>query len=144
MKALSICQPWAWLIVQGFKDVENRSWKTNYRGTLLIHASKSFDYSALDFLYNREWDKILEKVNEHFNIRYKPLNGGEKAFGACTCPEQFGGIVGQTEIIDCATTSPSKWFFGPNGFILQNSKPLPFRPYKGQLGLFEVEVQNAN
>lgn len=40
MKALSIRQPWAWLIVNGFKDIENRSWDTKYRGLVLIHASK--------------------------------------------------------------------------------------------------------
>ena len=39
MKVIVIRQPWAWLIVNGFKDVENRSWNTRYRGTLLIQAS---------------------------------------------------------------------------------------------------------
>ncbi|WP_229215634.1 ASCH domain-containing protein [Duganella sp. CY15W] len=40
MKALSIRQPWAWLIVNGYKDIENRSWSTNVRGKVLVHASK--------------------------------------------------------------------------------------------------------
>ena len=40
MKALSIRQPWAWLIVCGHKPLENRSWPTPYRGPLLIHAAK--------------------------------------------------------------------------------------------------------
>src|SRR5438105_11911405 len=39
--AVSIRQPWAWLVVMGYKDVENRSWRTNHRGALLIHASKN-------------------------------------------------------------------------------------------------------
>ena len=43
MKALSIRQPWASLIVAGIKDIENRSWVTNYRGKLLIHAAQKFD-----------------------------------------------------------------------------------------------------
>ena len=38
MKALTIKEPWASLIVQGFKKYEFRSWKTNYRGKILIHA----------------------------------------------------------------------------------------------------------
>jgi hypothetical protein len=38
MKALTIWQPWASLIVEGSKDIENRSWSTDYRGPLLIHA----------------------------------------------------------------------------------------------------------
>jgi ASCH domain len=39
--ALSVRQPWAWLIVNGVKDNENRSWRTDHRGPLLIHASLS-------------------------------------------------------------------------------------------------------
>ena len=39
MKALSIQQPWAWLIVNGFKRVENRRWKTGYKGPLAITSS---------------------------------------------------------------------------------------------------------
>lgn len=39
MKALSIKQPFAALIVHGIKDIENRTWKTNYRGKIYIHAS---------------------------------------------------------------------------------------------------------
>lgn len=40
MKALSIRQPWAWLIVHGGKDIENRSWHTKFRGRFLVHAAK--------------------------------------------------------------------------------------------------------
>lgn len=39
MKALSIRQPWAALIADGLKTVEDRSWATDYRGPLAIHAS---------------------------------------------------------------------------------------------------------
>ena len=38
MKALSIKPPWAGLILAGIKDIENRTWKTAYRGPLLIHT----------------------------------------------------------------------------------------------------------
>lgn len=39
-KALSIQQPWAWLIISGNKLVENRTWSTDWRGTLAVHAGK--------------------------------------------------------------------------------------------------------
>ena len=39
MKALSIRQPWAWLILHGGKDIENRTWATKLRGRVLIHAA---------------------------------------------------------------------------------------------------------
>jgi hypothetical protein len=41
LKAISIRQPWAWLIVNGYMDVENRIWAANVRGRVLIHAGAS-------------------------------------------------------------------------------------------------------
>ena len=40
MKAISLLQPWASLVVAGHKRIETRGWNTAYRGRLLIHASK--------------------------------------------------------------------------------------------------------
>jgi hypothetical protein len=49
-KAISIRQPWAWLIVNGFKDVENRSWKTKYRGPVLVHAGRKIEKYAYEWV----------------------------------------------------------------------------------------------
>jgi hypothetical protein len=61
MKALSIRQPWAWLILNAGKDIENRDWPTHFRGRFLIHASKGMTHDeyegGLDTLY--EIDKRL-------------------------------------------------------------------------------------
>ena len=54
MKTLTIRQPWASLIIAGVKDVENRSWPTKYRGSLLIHAGKGIDHS--------EWTGTLDDM----------------------------------------------------------------------------------
>lgn len=43
MKVLSLKEPFATLIMNGTKKVETRSWKTNYRGEIFIHASLSVD-----------------------------------------------------------------------------------------------------
>lgn len=40
MKAISLLQPWASLVVMGLKTIETRSWATSHRGTMLIHASR--------------------------------------------------------------------------------------------------------
>lgn len=112
MKALSIMQPWAWLIVSGHKDIENRTWRTDFRGPVLIHAGKRFDSCYED---GQEWDwpKIERPVD--FDL---------------------GGIVGRAEIVDCVTLSDSPWFCGPFGFVIRNAHPLPFQPCRGQLGFF--------
>ncbi len=50
IKALSIKQPWAWAIVNGYKTIENRTWKTKFRGAFLIHASKQFDKKGYEWI----------------------------------------------------------------------------------------------
>ncbi|HXO26303.1 MAG TPA: ASCH domain-containing protein [Thermoanaerobaculia bacterium] len=45
--ALTVRQPWASLIIWGLKGVEIRSWSTDLRGTLVIHASKTVDDAAM-------------------------------------------------------------------------------------------------
>ena len=116
MKAISIQQPWAWLICAGFKDIENRSWKTNYRGEILIHAGKKIDKSAIEWVKENRPDIEL--------------------------PTEFrtGGIVGRAEIVDCVAESESPWFFGEFGFVLAHQAPMTLRPLRGQLGIFNVEI----
>lgn len=123
--ALSIRQPWAWLILNAGKDIENRDWPTAFRGRVLIHASKSCtraEYSsALDFLADRSIELL--------------------GIAGIPAIDQFdrGGIVGSVEIVDCTDHSASPWFVGAHGFVLRNPKPMPFVPWKGRLGFFNVE-----
>lgn len=48
VRALSVRQPWAQLILNGVKPVENRTWRSSWRGLLVIHASRGWDDSATD------------------------------------------------------------------------------------------------
>ena len=67
MKVLTIKQPWATLIAKGYKEYEFRTWKTKYRGELLIHAGKGVDKKALerfkDLNLTYPSGYILAKVN---------------------------------------------------------------------------------
>ena len=56
MKVISIKQPFATLIAEGFKEYEFRTWKTKYRGDILIHASKSVDSKAMEKFKNLNFD----------------------------------------------------------------------------------------
>jgi hypothetical protein len=116
MKALSIRQPWAWLIVMGYKDVENRTWSTRFRGRFLVHAGKKFDHTGYRWVAS-EMGLAMPEPHEF----------------AC------GGIVGMAEIVDCVTQHDSPWFFGPYGFVLENARPLQFAPLRGSLGFFDVD-----
>ena len=123
MIALSIRQPWAWLIINGGKDIENRDWKTPFRGRCLIHASKSGtkrEYQeVIAFLLYQGLDRLAAAV--------PPFDQIEK-----------GGIVGSVEITGCTKQSDSPWFFGEYGFLLSNPTPLQFMPFKGRLGFFDI------
>lgn len=116
MLALSVQQPWAWLIVHGYKDIENRTWTTHVRGEFAVHAGKKIDADAIAWI-RREFPEI-------------PL------------PEQFdtGGIVGYANLHGVVPRSGSRWFFGPHGFLLKDQRPCALIPCRGQLGFFRVEV----
>lgn len=99
MKSLSIKQPWAQLIAEGIKDIENRTWPTKFRGRIYIHASakRSFYPSEYEIFLT---DAQLECIS-HFDensvrhIQYK--EGITRA------------IIGEVDIIDCVINHPSIW-----------------------------------
>lgn len=118
MKVLSVRQPWAWLIVNGHKDVENRTWSTTFRGEVLIHAAKTMSRNYYEDVFAQCFTRGIE---------LPPYEALER-----------GGIVGIAEIVGCVTNSESPWFFGPCGFVIRNARPLPFEPLRGSLGFFNA------
>jgi hypothetical protein len=116
MKALSIRQPWAWLIVNRFKPVENRTWPTSARGDVLIHAGQVFDVEGLASVL-----AAFPELKPHLPVQY-----------------DLGGIVGRARVTDCVTQHPSPWFVGPYGFVLEDARPLRFAKWPGKLGFFDV------
>lgn len=111
MKCLSIQQPWANLILLHDKRVENRSWPTNFRGTMLVHTGKRVDTDGM---------------------HYYPGNPEEL---------MCGYILGMVDVIGCDSKltgndyeADGQWHWrlaNPRGF----AEPIP---YRGQLGLFDV------
>jgi hypothetical protein len=115
IKALSIQQPWAWAIFKAGNPVENRDWNTSVRGLIAIHAGKKYDQDG------HEW------IEREFGIKIPP-----------NLPR--GGIVGTVDFVKIVQHHPSRWFFGPFGFVFENPTECPLIPYCGQLGFFEVEL----
>ena len=64
MKALTIKQPWASLIASGIKDIENRTWKTHYRGKIYIHASSHYAKGAFSVM-SSEQKKEIYATSKH-------------------------------------------------------------------------------
>ena len=125
--ALSIWQPWAWLIVNGFKDVENRTWRPNRLPPwLLIHASKRF------------------RPGEIVDI-FEDIKAADLAQGARVTlndlKAQLGGIVGIARLTGCVQGSRSPWADRTPDtwhWMLREALPLPFCPCKGQQGLWHL------
>jgi hypothetical protein len=126
VKALSLTQPWAWLVIHGGKDIENRRWNTKFRGPFLIHAAKRMhvldDYAAaIGFADLVQPDLPIPEPDD--------------------LPR--GGIVGIAELVDVLSPpldgqlqSPSWRMLGQYGFVLRNVGSLPFQPCKGALGFW--------
>lgn len=76
MKILTLKQPWATLVAEGYKKYEFRTWKTNYRGEILIHAGKGIDKEGMKRVskLNLEYpqSKILAKVTIKDCIELNP------------------------------------------------------------------------
>jgi hypothetical protein len=126
MWTLTIWQPWAWLIVHGFKDIENRNWPTGIRAPIGIHAGQKMDMIAYADI----------KAGRH------PARPGltlptMKIPGLEALPR--GCLVGVAHLSDCVVEHDSDWFVGPYGFVLSAAAPLraPI-PYRGLQKFFDV------
>jgi hypothetical protein len=125
MKALTIKEPWATLIIEGYKAYEFRSWKTNYRGKILIHAGMTLE------------KENAEKFKE-YNLDYSR-----------------GAIIGEAEITDCIFVTKevneklkkiNPLVYGKSGHVekyawkLENVKKYDEPIFiKGQLGLWNYD-----
>ena len=124
MKCLSICHPFAELIIQNKKTIELRTWNTKIRGEFLVHAPIKIRKEAYEKL------KIKEKLTTGAIIGKVELYDVKKY-------ESLKEIQVDKKKHCSSTISYKKKF----GFILKNAKPfrIPI-PWKGQLGFFDVDV----
>lgn len=129
-KALSFKQPFAWLIANGYLMVDDRTWGTQYRGPVLIHASKG--------LYKEYYDYL--KSNTEI-----PLPPKDKL--------EYGGVVGIANLVLCCrpgelpegVSQEQRAHYGgvhqkSFGLLFEQAAPLALMPCRGKLGIFEIDV----
>lgn len=119
MKALSLKQPWAELILLGRKTIETRKWKTDFRGEFYIHASKSCDREFMERfgLENLATGALVGKAELVDIIEYK----NEEEF----LRDNDKHLAGELK-------------FRRYGWVLRNVRRIEPVAYIGRLGLFEV------
>jgi hypothetical protein len=122
MKAMSVRQPWADLILSGRKSLELRTWEPNLRGRILIHAGKA----------------VVEEACRRYGLDRHRLT--------------TGALLGSVEVAGVVRLTPENWSrlatshldwgrFAPDllGWELREPRWLPRPiPWRGALGLFEV------
>lgn len=117
MKALTICQPYADMIANNEKIIENRTWPTSYRGPLAIHAGKS-----------KAWmdaDDLLERPG--------------MAFGAVVATATLVDCVRAENLTDEYRSRDDA--NGPWCWVLEDVRRLPVPvPAKGAQGLWELSA----
>lgn len=127
IKAISLWQPWASAIALGNKAIETRSWRTAYRGPILIHAARKFTVFAKSFAAT------------------------ERALGRMPARVPLGAIVAMAQLVACEPTEElnlsisalermyGDYSFGRWGWVLKDvmafTEPVG---YRGAQGLFEV------
>lgn len=121
MKAISIKQPWAWLIANGYMTVENRKWYTGHRGDILIHASKS----------KADLERDLEYVRRVFRI------------GIDQEQLLFGQVLAVADLTACTKIPEARvdqyWHFvGHYAWILRRIRPIDPFEVRGKLNIFEI------
>ncbi len=108
MKALTIKQPWASLIVHGIKDIENRTWKTNFRGRVLIHAAAKDSGTLYELLNNKQ----IESMSNHWTAAPPFPNRPNSA------------IIGEVDIVDCVIDHKSIWAEKGDSWLTGHYKPI--------------------
>ena len=131
MKAISIQQPYAYLIVNGYKDIENRDWDTSYRGFVLIHAGKKLDADIINTMTG-QW--MQQTMPDHWKAAWEAMPERSADFPT-------GGIVGYATLKEVVTNHTSPWFRGKYGFVLTQRHTVPLIPLRGHLGLFDVPAE---
>lgn len=103
MKVLSLLQPWATLVVTGAKKYEVRSWQTNYRGALLIHASAKKPSRKERFFFEQA-DYFKDHIDSMEHLPY-------------------GAIIGQVNLVAIQET----------GWLLQHLEADPYHHWAKEL-----------
>jgi activating signal cointegrator 1 len=152
LKVLSLIQPWATLVATNEKRIETRSWKTNYRGELFIHASKKVD------------KKFCEQVAGFLGIEFS----GSQWYYLQQGVGNLGAIIAKCNLVDCVQMKEegfipgfphtahailhngqrvdgNEYWFGDYthgrwAWILKDIEPIDPIPAKGKLGLWEFDI----
>lgn len=130
--ALSLYPIWAWLVVNGYKDVENRKWATLWRGRTLIHANASMTMREYEeaFKFACSIDSELAKKIPSF----------------ADCQKLAGHVVGSVKIVEVLPKPTAEYFSSAwhveGNYGLKLTAPRAYATpvaQRGNLGFFKID-----
>ena len=122
MKALTIKEPWASLIIEEYKKYEFRSWKTKYRGKILIHAGLSIEKDMMERFKDYNID-----INPGYII-------GEATITDCILvDEEFNCELRSIDPVVYDRSNHTETYAWKLENVVKYEKPIPC---KGKLGLW--------
>jgi hypothetical protein len=137
MKAISLWQPWATLIAIGAKHFETRSWDTDYRGPLAIHAAKRrVSTSKLNPAI------VRTLLNAGIN------STGQLPYGCIVCTVDLVDVLYTEEARKCSFWHEKEIYFGdyaPGRYAwrLDNLRLIDNIPAKGSQGFWEWNAEKG-
>jgi len=145
MKAITIWQPYATLIMLGLKEFETRSWATNYRGPLVIHAAKRWDEArALDC------SRVAELLRE-CAFSTSQLDDDQRRLLYTPTSDTLGGALGVVDLTHCAQMDEGGSYFenevgsfGPGRYGWKCERPRIFETpiaAQGKQGLWTPDAR---
>lgn len=130
MKVITIKQPWATLIAEGYKEYEFRTWKTKYRGDILIHAGKGIDKKAIAQF-------------KHLSLEYPvgQIIAKAKITECIYVDEEFvQKVFTKDPIVYKGLISKDDW--NGYGFKLENVEKISPIKVNGKLSLWDYDYEN--
>lgn len=126
LKVLTLKQPWATLVAEGIKKYEFRSWKTNYRGKVLIHAGAGIDKKEMENFKNLNLKFPSKRILAEVELE--------------DCLE-LNDELNKKIIAEKNIAYGSKYRTG-YAWKLTNSKKINYdKEIKGQLGLWNIDIK---
>lgn len=143
MKTITVLQPWTSLLAEGKKRIETRSWRTNYRGEILLHAGKKDPLWGISMMTDEAWEKAMLALG-----LYEEFNRFERF--------PTGAIIGKANLVNCLQIDeltaalikeqhPDEYEFGdftPGRYAWVMTDPVLFDkpiPASGKQGLWNWE-----
>lgn len=127
MIALSVKQPWAWLIASGRKTIETRTWQTKHRGPILIVSSKG---------------RMKKVIFQCFYEKFGPLVALNLKYGMALCTANL--VDCRVMIKDDEKLAGCEIYNGAYSWVLEDVERIEPFEVKGQLSLYEVKLPEGD